>query len=351
MKRFFTVLLALPLTALGCSGKDLTAPSGSGGGAGSAGVAGSAGSSSQLLSPTSITDGPELVGPSPVKCSGKPTPDPALVRTCLLIASCSALFTAPTSVSECIEKALPVAGAFPSCMVGAQTCAQLTACLGSGFTAGTDPCPPGSEIRMCQGTNVLWCDSVPRIFQDCAQSGGSCVAFSTNDNEKIDSADCAVAATCSTPSDTYVCNGTKRMRCQHGIGFGEDCAKRGLTCVDAPGGAVCRPAAAACQPGTGSCDGSATGSYCDADGRSVHFDCSPLGFICQPLAQSPQSVQCVSSTCSVADAASCFEECDGPLAYLCLGGERLTIDCRALGLRNCTLDTQASSGDRVRCGF
>jgi hypothetical protein len=149
----------------------------------------------------------------------------------------------------------------------------------------------------------------------------------------------------------YVCNGTKRVLCQGGIGFGEDCAAYGMTCVAAPKGAFCAKRPAACnEAGIGSCDASGQGNFCDA-GRALPLDCSRLAFACREAPTGVFGVECADPACSIADAAKCFEECDGPLAYLCLGGERFTVDCRAYGLQRCILETRADSGDRARCGY
>jgi len=342
--RFSLILLASWFSALACSGRTSSDP----GSTGAAGASTAVGSG-VLLPPIPISDDPETVGSSPVACVGTPDPEAPTLRTCVLAASCSP-FPQPTSVSECVAQALPASGALPACAIGAQSCAELNACLGTGFYP--DACSADPGTTHCVGTKVVTCDSFPRYFRDCAKSGATCAAYSSEDDGKLDAADCAVVASCADTSDSYHCNGTKRVLCQHGIGFGEDCAARGLACVDAPSGAVCMQAQAPCtQPGMGRCETSGDGSYCDFEGRAHTFECARLGFVCREAPGTVYGIECASPTCSATAAAQCFEECDGALAHLCLGGQRFSLDCRAYGLPACILETRASSGDRARCGY
>jgi hypothetical protein len=170
------------------------------------------------------------------------------------------------------------------------------------------------------------------------------------DDGMLDAAGCAVTPDCSVPTDNYVCAGTKRVRCSHGVGLGEDCAARGLQCRDAPGGAVCVANPASCsQPGLGSCDARGNGLYCDPEGRQVAFDCARLGLTCQVAPGQSHGIRCVNPACPPADAAECFEECDGSMAHLCLGGQRFSVDCHTYGFNSCVVETQANIGERVRC--
>jgi hypothetical protein len=302
-----------------------------------------------LRPPVAITDtAPQVLGADPVKCTGTPVPAPSIVRACVLSASCSAE-PLPTSVSECIEKALPDSGVLPACVVGAQSCVEMAACTGSGYYA--DACPAADQFQVtCVGSKVVDCFQLRRTFSDCAKTGASCVRYDGGNDGGVDSAGCAVTPTCGVPTDSYTCDGTKRVQCSHGVGLGEDCAARGLQCRDAPGGAVCAPNPPSCaQPGVSSCDAQGKGAYCDAEGRQFVFDCSRLGLTCQVASGQPDGIRCVNPACSPADAAGCFEECDGPMAHLCIGGERLSVDCRNYGFQSCVVETRANVGERVRC--
>jgi hypothetical protein len=318
---------------------------------GSAGAGGTTGVHEKLRPPVTATDTSlEVLGADPVKCAGAPVPASSIVRACVLSASCSADPIA-TSVSDCIEKALPDSGALPACVVGAQSCTELAACTGSGYYV--DACPAAAQFQVtCVGSKVVDCFQIPRTFSDCAKRGASCVRFSSNDDGTLDAAGCAVTPACSAPTDNYVCEGTKRVRCSHGVGLGEDCAARGLVCRDTPGGAVCAPSAPTCnQPGAGRCDAQGKGVYCDAEGRQFAFDCSRLGLACQVAPGQVHGIRCVIPACPPADAADCFEECDAQMAHLCIGGQRFSIDCHDYGFSRCVLETQAGVGGHVRCGL
>lgn len=317
--------------------------------AGDAGSAGAADANDQatLRPPLGVVDTPEIVGASPVPCGGRPSPEPAVVRACLLASSCSP-FPPVAALSDCIAQALPASGLYPACALGAQSCAEMDACLGTGFYS--DPCPELAAVEICVGTKIVAC-GLPRYYRDCAKSGAACSQYSANDDGNLDSADCSVAPTCTTPSDVYVCNGSKRVRCQHGIAFGEDCAAQGMACVAGPEGAVCALRPAACSQPGGSCDASGAGTYCGADGRALQLDCPRLGFTCREAPERTSGVACEEPSCSHEDAAQCFEECDGPLAHLCLGGQRFSVDCRAYGLQSCILESNLEGGDHARCGY
>ncbi len=319
--------------------------------AGSSGAGGAEAPGETLRPPVVSSDSaPEVLGADPVKCKGTPVPVPSIVRACVLSASCSAVPLA-TSVSDCIEKALPDSGALPACVVGAQGCAEMAACTGSGYYA--DACPAADQFQVtCVGSKVVDCFQLRRTFSDCAKSGASCVRYSSNDDGMLDAAGCSVTATCSVPTDSYVCDGTKRVRCSHGLGLGEDCAARGLLCREALGGAVCAPSAATCnQPDVGSCDAQGKGAYCDAEGRQFGFDCARLGLTCQVAPGQLHGIRCVNPACPPADAAACSEECDAQMAHLCIGGQRFSIDCHDYGFNGCVLETQGGVGVHVRCGL
>ncbi len=339
------------LVLLACSGGTAATPPGTDGAAG-AGVAGRADAGGTggraLLPPVPIIDNPEIVGASPVKCGGRPAADTAIVRACVLSTSCSP-FPPLTALSDCIDTALPASGLLPDCAIGAQSCAEMNACLGVGFYA--DACPALDFRLRCLGTKVLYCSFV-RYYRDCAKSGATCTEYSSKMDGEIDAADCTVAATCTGSSNAYVCDGTKRVRCQQGLAFGEDCAAKGMVCVADPKGAFCAKRPASCtEPGAGVCDAQGNGSYCNDDGRMFRLNCARQGLKCRPAAGRDLGVECADPACPIDDAVKCFEECDGPMAHLCLGGQRLSVDCRAYGLKRCMLDTQAGAGDRARCGY
>jgi hypothetical protein len=148
-----------------------------------------------------------------------------------------------------------------------------------------------------------------------------------------------------------VCDGTRRVSCQDGVPDDEDCAAAGLDCVATTDGAICRQKAGGCSTfGSGICDTPTAGSYCDNYGRTQILDCAPLGFTCQVAPTQKHGIACLAPSCAPPDAAQCFEECDGPVAHLCVGGQRLSLDCPSYGFHTCILENRADVGDRARCG-
>jgi hypothetical protein len=331
--------------ALACAGKsDESVVPGAGGTSGVAGAGGSAGST--LRPPVVISDDPAILGASPVKCVGTPTPDPALLRSCVLAAGCApALLTAP--LSDCIAKALPTSSSYPDCLSSVVSCAEVDACTGVGVY--TAPCPtPGRQS--CVGSKVVYCDTAPSYFDDCAVKGVACMEHVSDDGE-VDFAYCGTGP-CGAATNGYVCDGTRRLECDSGVADGEDCAARGLGCVDTADGAICRLDAPSCEDfGAGTCTTTSVGTYCGNDGRTQALDCTPLGFTCQAAPNQTHGVACLAPGCAVEDAALCFEECDGPMAHLCVGGQRLSIDCPSYGFPSCVLENRSEVGDRARCGL
>jgi hypothetical protein len=311
------------------------------------GMAGAAGAAN-LRPPLEIPEPPGVLGPSSVECAGTPAPEPAVVRACVLSAGCS---PSPrlAALSDCIAKALPASSALPPCALGAQSCAEMDACLGTGFYA--DPCPEGDIGKACAGTKLIDCAATPRSYRDCAKLGATCSERSIEiDGELVDTADCVVDSPCPAAGDTYVCDGSRRVLCQ-GASLGEDCAARGLACADTPDGAVCMKNPADCsEPDSGRCDVTGSALYCAIDGTQWSFDCAQMGLVCEAAPQHNHGVRCVDPECSAADAAACFEECDGPMAHLCIGGRRYSIDCQSYGFRGCVLETWPDTGDRAGCG-
>jgi hypothetical protein len=328
------------LAIFACSGNGETTP----GAAGPAAVD----SIGSLRPPAEITEPDEPRDPSVVGCAGSPAPDPALVRTCILAASCSPDLL-PASVSDCIAKDLMHAGSYPPCMSQAQSCAEMAACRGHGFYGR--PCPEPRN-SFCDGARAVTC-GYPAFFTDCASRGGACLEYSLEEGAPAGYAGCVVAQSCMSDTELFTCSGSKRVSCRQGIGFGEDCAARGLACVDVPGGdAICARAAAGCkQPGVGHCDSAGSGSYCAPDGSELSLDCAALGFECRLVEGRTHGVECAAPDCAPEDAAQCFEECDGPMAHLCVGGQRLSVDCRTYGLSQCVLETREKDGDKARCGY
>jgi len=252
-------------------------------------------------------------------------------------------------VSDCIEKALPDSGVLPVCVVGAQSCAEMNVCTGTGYYQ--DACPLGQQNQVtCVGSKVVACTQILRTFSDCTKIGANCVRYDSGNDGGVDSAGCAVTPTCSVPTDSYACSGTKRVRCSHGVGLGEDCAARGMQCRDAPGGAMCALTPPSCaQPGVGSCDAQGKGTYCDADGRQFAFDCARLGLTCKWPPGKPTASVAPTPRARPLTPPIASKSATEPMAHLCIGGQRFSIDCGTYGFRGCALETKASVGGRARC--
>ncbi len=348
--RFLPVPIVLALLACGAraergSSSNDGGSTGVGGSGAAAGEHGLGGTS--FRPPLAVPDTPTVIGPSPVKCAGTPQPDVDTLRACLLAAGCAPA-PQPAPLSDCIAKALPKSPSFTACQRDARSCADVAACTGTGVHTGPCPKPGGSA---CVGNKVVYCDILPNYFLDCATRGAPCVEGEVDLGGVVHEVGFCGAPTCDAPTDDWVCLGTKRVLCANGSAEEDDCAVRGLECIDRPGGAICGNLSSGCAPlGSGACVTGTSARYCDEDGRTSALDCAPLGFTCHVASGQKHGVACLAPDCAPADADACFEECDGPMAHLCVGGQRLSIDCTSHGFPTCVLESRADVGDRARCG-
>jgi hypothetical protein len=350
--RFRFLAIPILLSLLACGGRAQQPTSSSDGGTpGVGGTSAAAGDGplggTNLRPPIDVPDAPVIIGPSPVKCSGTPQPDVDTLRACLLAAGCAPA-PLPAPLSDCIAKALPHSPSFTPCLRDARSCADVAACTGTGVYTG--PCPkPGASG--CVDNKVVYCDILPNYFLDCASRGAPCLDGVVDLGGASYEVGYCGAPTCANPTENWVCDGTKRVLCANGSAEIDDCAVRGLECIDKADGAICGRRSNACAPaGGGTCVTGNSGRYCDEDGRTIDLDCAPLGFTCQVAPKQSHGVACLAAACTAADADLCFEECDGPMAHLCVGGQRLSIDCTSHGFQTCVLESRADVGDRVRCG-
>ena len=301
------------------------------------------------------------LGKSPVPCGESPTPSAALLRACVLQPACTGdwetgVGSDPTPYkpillgpADCISVAQPYAQGAPACWLTAKNCAELGACFGSGSYAGQ--CPFDSSVeQFCDGSLFVDCtQSVPAHFFDCARIGANCVAHAADAGHPgIQTADCAVPdVPCAQDDADFRCAGSKRVRCTNGIAVGEDCASTQRTCVADAGSARCQSPAPTCdKPGTATCNTDGSANFCTVnDSLPQRLECARAGLSCAPDPYSTLGVSCNSPDCSANDLAACYEGCNGPVAQLCIGGKRLTVDCRDYGLRYCV----GATATKVTC--
>lgn len=284
-------------------------------------------------------------GQSEFPCRRAQEPSAEHVHACVLLSACvpdwfsyggSTVEYQPifVTLSDCLMYGLPGAD-FPSACVHAPTCEEMGRCFGLGFWQGTCPLDPDGG-SFCEGSTLINCGQLyPPQYLDCARLGATCAE---SEDESKPGADCVVAASCATHDEAlYRCEGSKRVKCQNGLARGEDCAAQGAACVESETGATCEKTAGCTQePAVCAADESAL--YC-ADDRTEHrLDCSDAGLSCSVVEDDEVGVTCRAPGCSAEEAALCYEECDGPIARLCVGGSRLSVDCREHGFDYCHLD-------------
>jgi hypothetical protein len=293
-------------------------------------------------------------GQSAFPCRRTHEPTAQLVHACVLLSACAPEWLShggstvdyrpvPMTLSECIGYGVPGAE-FPSACSNAETCAEMGRCFGAGFWEETCPLDPFGG-SFCQGSKLINCGELyPAQYVDCARLGATCVEL---DDENEPGADCVVDAPCLAADDgAYRCDGSKRVKCLAGLARGEDCAAAGADCVDGEAGATCQKIAG-CTPEPAACSADDSATFCEDNGVEYRLDCRVAGLSCSS-SEDEIGFTCRAPGCSMEEAALCYEECDGPIARLCVGGSRLSVDCREHDFDYCHLDL-GLDGPIARC--
>jgi hypothetical protein len=314
---------------------------------------------------------------APAPCASHPNVPESAIRACVLRTSCIS-DQPPFTLSDCIAKNLIDLDDKPDCVKNAPDCAQMNACVDNGFFKG---CAFGDHGGHGYGSVFVDCDQ--GVFYDCAKRGlecyvddpdaGTATSFGCIGRTRFDDPVCESAfnnaGSCSTPtpSSALACflyastpgqcvpqddSGVPYdgySYCYLGLQMRVNCASLGKTCVDSADGARCKlPASQCSSTNTQSCVLSNL-HECTATGRLEAHDCTANGLQC---ASASGTAGCVTGGCTLDDAKTCRESCDGPYADICVGGARLTVDCRKYGFDRCQTYTSTKAiyhGDYALC--
>jgi hypothetical protein len=249
------------------------------------------------------------------------------------------------TLSECIAYGLPQAKIPNDCALKATSCEEIGACFGSGFYTGQ--CPLDAKpASFCDGSKLVNCnDVIPPQYLDCARVGAKCVEFDAD----TPGADCVVDSPCDEPDEAgHHCDGSKLVKCRAGRARGEDCALENSTCVQSGTEAACAPIEV-CTPEPTTCSSAEGANYCWEDGQAHGLDCASAGLECHDFPDEV-GIECRVPGCTLAEKAACYEQCAGPVARLCVGGARLSVDCREQGFATCHEDF-ALDGPAATCSI
>lgn len=159
--------------------------------------------------------------------------------------------------------------------------------------------------------------------------GGGCNALAGASSPRADQINCEeVGCWWSSPNKpvpTVTCSGTAATLATAGSTITRDCAHALAACdPTSPTGCTDRAPAACEHPAKDRCDGDVR-IGCDGTGRVSFHDCSRV-----------PGGHCVNNACVYPDNASCTATgCNGDVLSLCVLGNPVDVDCKALGLSGC----------------
>lgn len=281
-------------------------------------------------------------------CSGEaPPPAPQVradeaLRYCGMIAACGEDFRGLAECVRSVQLGLASGGPDPlylgnphdlarqvECAVSAADCAEMIECyrLGrpTGFCSGRpeDFCDGDVWVR-CYGEDL-------RFVLDCAAHGLSC-----REGGGWFRVSCTRGVACERGTAPR-CDGTMAVSCVDGLEDGLDCAVvwPGSVCALVSGTPTCVPDGAACSADR--CDGS-TFVRC-FEGRELRVDCAAAAEgTCTDGADRPECVP----TANECDPFNPPQFCDGDGIRVCVNGRDARLDCRAIGLRTCGIQTSGN---------
>jgi hypothetical protein len=344
------------------SGGSESAPGGAPGGAGVSGEGGIGGVSSE-----GGIGGEGGGAPAPFEiqdCQGQPlTLDEDWVRYCVLLASCDGEGNPRADLGWCLTAPRPdyvysletVGGkleylsrepnpdrfAFQACQKSIANCDDVLACAGSRRVL--DECATDTSAR-CDGDRAVNCPPVSGLanrpgVRDCAVLTGKADSCQVIGSGETAYAACVVQASCATPGEQS-CDGDIAVRCDaDGIGEGEDCSQRGLTCRVSEGRAFCAPPlpTATCAPvAKARCEGNAP-AYCSPDGLDFVAEACPDEQICAVIDEDfdYQHFGCKPKDCADEEAIDHSSACDGDDIVLDLSFWSGRVHCPRYGFSTC----------------
>jgi hypothetical protein len=279
------------------------------------------------------------------------SPKDRAINACARLVACQQGFGSPTG--ECITNAIlaydptaapnrPLRGAtkdYWTCLDAAKSCDDVSTCIFGG------PAPACSDERGDSYTQCLANDTggvrlnctgpLQRVQADpCIATGRRCSSTAVTEGF------CTATAKVGCPDAG--CTGTVLHECYETGGntydLGIDCAAFGDgTCVERPDASpVCKPSSnTTCSPASDSVTCTGPKAYGCPSGFPEVVDCSAFpGATCTPpTGGKPRDV---ARACRNSEPACTQDEClpDGNL-QACVGGYKVQIDCRAIGLGAC----------------
>jgi hypothetical protein len=243
----------------------------------------------------------------------------------------------PYNMSECVSLAWQDASPAESCTFGAETCAEVDACIGRRYEPASSCEGESGWICDEDGGRAINCTDDGGYSVDCALFGATCAPHASTADPTAYACQTSSPPTCPADAEEgeYFCEGTQRFTCIGGEPYGVDCAETSSDCVEfSPGSAYCTDRTDTCDdPNSIHCDGDAI-QICDQNGYAARFDCSSEGLTCDVDSDS-ENITCLAASCETT--AACKEECldDGVRMRFCAGGEPYFLNCTDYGFDGC----------------
>jgi hypothetical protein len=274
----------------------------------------------------------------------------AIAQGCARIASCAHTHDPPyfRDPAACVDHwvASEPGNSDPlaRCLGSASSCDAIDACLHSA------PHPPATAFCLahpgamtgCDGSHAILCsedDPDESTLVDCAAFGAKCLALTQagglSTHACVDPSRCPAELTkswCDRAGAVFSCHDgeIERSACAPGESCQAHVERDGdqAAMCEAPGHAGCE------TPGSRRCEGSRL-VRCEAHGHFGHersIDCHDLGLVCT---SGQGGARC---TVGVPECAGGQATCEGNALSFCAAGQRLRVDCGALGLSTCEAD-------------
>jgi len=256
------------------------------------------------------------------------------------------------------------------CMLKAQDCAAVFACLNDGVAPAE--CSSSSYTEHCEGGKLLDCtevgttDSKSYVFAtSCSTLGQSCVEYSSSSGKK--KATCAGSNCTVAPKPVVTCAGAKTTLCSQGVQGTFDCGQMMATC--APGefdDFPCVGTGAACTKGqVDTCNGTVATSC--LNGKAWTFDCGKVGQVCKltgssgsgavpmvdmgsgaPMQDDAGSQSTMIAKCDKPDGDEWCDATSGIIHFPAIEGPA-TLDCKAMGFKGCKGPSSPGSSGSAAC--
>lgn len=284
--------------------------------------------------------------PPAISCSPEFSISAARAEGCMFRIGCDPFFP-PFTMSQCVSLAWQDASPMEACGYGAQSCADVAACIGRGYHSD-DVC--SGEGWTCDDTGniAVNCTQNGAYAIDCGLLGGSCAPHASSVVPSAPACQPDSPPNCPNGAveGNFLCDGTERFTCIDGQAYSVDCAALSASCIN--GGCSDRPDTCTTL-GQVSCDEHVI-DVCDSTGHRVRFDCSAEGMDCGVDSETGATT-CLADGCETET--GCTEGCakDNKTLQFCVGGVTFAMDCTAYGFDTCSQDESDAGVPLAYCAM